>query len=963
MKMKNTSFQLCKIFLVIAVLFFHVVCFAQVKPLEVKFKKISIKDTTVYRELPADFPYPVLSLIEVKDKNNLFVHGFADTTRWLGAQDTTQLGVIVDDIWDTILEYHQEDNSIPENSDVKQMHPQYLVTEVSNVQGEGISVALAMDYSGSMTHVMETVEKCAKQYIGNMKLADRTAIVKFAGGVEVYQDFTNDTTMLKEAIDRDYRYWRGTRLYDGIYKTIQLTMKEENRRTVIVYADGANSTASGHTMWDVINLAKANKIPVFTIGLGKKSPNNALQQIAEKTGGTYTYTSTGEDLTEIYLRIYGLIQGYYVLAHKSTDPLTNGTWRIVDVTLDYENEHGRGTGLYYVPSQSVDLGVFKEAVTDSMIVLKGDTLKITSTNDTVNYKISVINNGPELSGPVSIVDYYPESFELISSDIEPNTVSGDFLLWSIEMIKPGESVHIECSFYVDTVLATQLLPRINRVDIECGLDSTSYNNTFIDTVYYNPLYPPDIAVTKVGIGDSLVASGGDTTWYVFSADTVNYSIKIVNQGQLDCNDITVTDILPECLEFIDSQESYTLKGDTIIWKVDHLEERGDSRRFNYRCYIDTIRISDILPVVNNVKVESPSDTILHNNTARDTVFYVPLMPTDVSVFKQGIGDSCNVINNDTIFYVWPGDTFEYHVSLINLGQLKCENITVYDVLSEKVSFIDFSVEHILRNDTLIWVVDEIESNGGHRDFVYRCCVDTLMPPWDVSLINTITISSEDDTIYHNNTAGDTVWVVGVSPPDPEISAVPVSIEPFDSISVEVMTPVEIIEWNIEILFDNGVKDEVYWEDFIGTTELQPQIWTSLYPLFTETQMRTGYEKEKIRFVLITEDRWHVTRSDTARVELSSANKFYLESNTFRTSEFSIINMHFKLSSNRHAELIIYDVSGDHIKKIYDGPGIAGWNSAVWDGTNEQGESVGSGIYLAVLLSGEYKKYLKFILIR
>ena len=104
-------------------------------------------------------------------------------------------------------------------------------------------------------------------------------------------------------------------------------------------------------------------------------------------------------------------------------------------------------------------------------------------------------------------------------------------------------------------------------------------------------------------------------------------------------------------------------------------------------------------------------------------------------------------------------------------------------------------------------------------------------------------------------------------------------------------------------------------------------------------------------------------SDTARFVIQSANEFYLDENVFRPSILSDFKMRFKLSSNRRAQLIIYDLSGAYIRRLVDGPCQAGWNYTSWDGKDDDGRRMGSDIFIAILTSGTYQKAHKFIVVR
>ena len=76
-----------------------------------------------------------------------------------------------------------------------------------------------------------------------------------------------------------------------------------------------------------------------------------------------------------------------------------------------------------------------------------------------------------------------------------------------------------------------------------------------------------------------------------------------------------------------------------------------------------------------------------------------------------------------------------------------------------------------------------------------------------------------------------------------------------------------------------------------------------------------------------------------------------------------LGIRFKLSSNRRAKVVVYDISGTFIKTVTDQEHIAGWNQVFWDGKNFNQKNVGNGVYVAVLTSGSFKQVRKFILVR
>ncbi|MCD4692041.1 MAG: T9SS type A sorting domain-containing protein, partial [Calditrichales bacterium] len=61
------------------------------------------------------------------------------------------------------------------------------------------------------------------------------------------------------------------------------------------------------------------------------------------------------------------------------------------------------------------------------------------------------------------------------------------------------------------------------------------------------------------------------------------------------------------------------------------------------------------------------------------------------------------------------------------------------------------------------------------------------------------------------------------------------------------------------------------------------------------------------------------------------------------------------------ELVIYDVLGKKIKTLYSG--VGGQITREWNGKNESGNSMPSGIYFAVLKTKDFSQSVKMLLVK
>jgi flagellar hook assembly protein FlgD len=62
-------------------------------------------------------------------------------------------------------------------------------------------------------------------------------------------------------------------------------------------------------------------------------------------------------------------------------------------------------------------------------------------------------------------------------------------------------------------------------------------------------------------------------------------------------------------------------------------------------------------------------------------------------------------------------------------------------------------------------------------------------------------------------------------------------------------------------------------------------------------------------------------------------------------------------------LKIYNILGEVVKTLVDEPKWAGDYTVQWDGKNDKGEQLASGVYFYELIVGEYSSAKKMILLK
>ena len=191
---------------------------------------------------------------------------------------------------------------------------------------EGVNVVLVIDDSGSMAATdykptrLEAAKEAAKILINSLQPKDYVGIVIFESGATTACYLT---PFKEKAIDKlmaiKQREGR-TAIGDGLSSGIDMATSIPNKKKVIILlSDGVNN-AGVVSPEEAIEFAKANKIQVYTVGMGSEKPvilgydffgnpqyaeldETTLKKIAQETGGKYYKSVNKHTLEEIYKNI------------------------------------------------------------------------------------------------------------------------------------------------------------------------------------------------------------------------------------------------------------------------------------------------------------------------------------------------------------------------------------------------------------------------------------------------------------------------------------------------------------------------------------------------------------------------------------------------------------------------------------------------------------------------------------
>jgi Ca-activated chloride channel family protein len=205
--------------------------------------------------------------------------------------------------------------------------PQATTSAVRVDASVTLSVALVMDYSGSITvepNDVKKMEDAAINFVNQLGAGDEAEIIKYATTIEVTQPFTNDKTLLINAIQSTPTVGTHTALFDAIVQAVtDISGSTRDRRAIIVITDGVDDNGAGlpqsiSTITDAITDANGIGVPVFTVGLGSGTNALILQRMADETGGTFSDSTTSANLATIYQQLADLLfTDQYILTYTS----------------------------------------------------------------------------------------------------------------------------------------------------------------------------------------------------------------------------------------------------------------------------------------------------------------------------------------------------------------------------------------------------------------------------------------------------------------------------------------------------------------------------------------------------------------------------------------------------------------------------------------------------------------------
>lgn len=219
--------------------------------------------------------------------------------------------------------------------------------------GAYLAVALLLDGSGSMKPHLGQARKAAVAFSERTSRLDQLAVFSCNEALTVHQDFSPDRARVQQALAAVQA--RGnTALRDALAAVLaRFQTVPAPRRALVALTDG-HDNRSRAGVDDIIGLAAAAGVPLYTVGLGPGSDDEGLRRLAKGTGGEFFKAAEAGDLLALYQSIGEHLGGQYILQFDlGMDG--DGKWHEMELALRSAGEKAEGVAQKFLAAVSPTL--------------------------------------------------------------------------------------------------------------------------------------------------------------------------------------------------------------------------------------------------------------------------------------------------------------------------------------------------------------------------------------------------------------------------------------------------------------------------------------------------------------------------------------------------------------------------------------------------------------------------------
>ena len=238
-----------------------------------------------------------------------------------------------------------------------------------------LRIGLLLDTSNSIRPRLRFEQDAATDFLANVirRHKDLAFLMTFDNEPQVIQDYTDDTSLLTDAIQKQ-RAGGGTALRDAVYmaadKLTQAPPPEgkntDVRRVIVVISDGEDNL-SDRARSETIDEVERSEAAIYSISTSidwlaidtptpekyhKTSGDQVLEKFADQTGGRVFFPYKVDDLSESFEDIGTELRSQYFIAYSPDNPAPVNKFRTIEVGVDRKGYVVRTRKGYFATSQA-----------------------------------------------------------------------------------------------------------------------------------------------------------------------------------------------------------------------------------------------------------------------------------------------------------------------------------------------------------------------------------------------------------------------------------------------------------------------------------------------------------------------------------------------------------------------------------------------------------------------------------
>ncbi|MGG5462110.1 DUF7507 domain-containing protein [Clostridium sp. B9] len=328
-------------------------------------------------------------------------------------------------------------------------------------------------------------------------------------------------------------------------------------------------------------------------------------------------------------------------------------------------------------TQTVDSNTVTTQVNNATLTpQKTSDTEYADIGDEIFHTITFTNTGNVDAENVVITDPIPNGTSLVPGSLSVNVpYSGDLDNGIVltNPVAPGEAIIISYRLLIEDIPNPNPIPNTATVDYEYTVDpaeppvtKTTDSNTTTTEVNHAQIDPP----VKTGNPSDIVQVG----------DTIDYSITFTNTGNVDAENVVITDPIRNGTSLVDGSLTvnvpFTGDLDNGIILTNPVAP-GETIVVNYTLLVEEIPNPN--PIVNTATVDygyrvDPNEPLVTKSVDSNTV---SILVNPVSITKTCTPSEASLT-----------ETITYNFTITNTSTVDITNVTFFDILPSGVTFVE-----------------------------------------------------------------------------------------------------------------------------------------------------------------------------------------------------------------------------------------------------------------------------------